>query len=170
MRTTRSDLESSQNRESSQGYAADHPLGHLWRNGLQAFAPPGSRKKIWGKKKSPLWVCLGVCLWVCLSIYLSNLLCTRFENKMRERFFIKKCASFRSLKFVHYLGLCSWLGLWEVYNTTDQLPIAGMEGIWTCLTEFIFYDDNLHLMRVSFDLGFAIHENTFYIEVYCVSG
>ena len=27
--------------------------------------------------------------------------------------FIKKCVSFRSLKFVHYLWLCYWLGLWE---------------------------------------------------------
>ena len=105
----------SQNRESSQGYAADRRrLRRLWRYGLQVGAnvgTPGSRKKIWDKKKSPLWVCVSP------SISQSyNKLCAHFENKMREIYFYKEVCFVRSLKFVRYLWLCSWLGLWEVYN------------------------------------------------------
>ena len=73
MRTMRSDLDSqsSQNRESSEGYAADQRRSvdsdDTACKGVQELAPTGSRKKIWAKKKSPLWV------YVSLSIYLSNI-------------------------------------------------------------------------------------------------
>ena len=69
---------------------------------------PRSRKKIWGKKKSPLSV------YVSPSISQTyNKLRAPFENKMREReIFYKEVCFVRSLKFVHYLWLCSWLGLW----------------------------------------------------------
>ena len=50
--------------------------------GVQSLAPPGSRKKIWGKKKSPLWV------YVSPSI-------PQTYNKLRERYiFIKKVLFF----------------------------------------------------------------------------
>ena len=60
MRTMRSDLDSQscENRESSQGYATDLRVSVVSDDtaykGVQALAPPGPRKKIWGKKKSPL--------------------------------------------------------------------------------------------------------------------
>ena len=78
---------------------------------VQALAPLDSKKNIWGKKKSPLWV------YVSLSISQTyNKLCAPFENKMREMYFYKEVCFVRSLKFVHHLWLCSWLGLWEIYN------------------------------------------------------
>ena len=83
-------------------------LGRLWQYGLQrgaSIGTPGSRKK------SPLWV------YVSLSICQTyNKLGALFENKMREIYFYKEMCFVHSLKFVHYLQLCSWLGLWEVYN------------------------------------------------------
>ena len=88
MRTTQSDSDSqsSENRESSQGYAADRGISVVsndtaWK-GVQALAPPSSKKKIWGKKKSPLWVFVSPSI---SQIY--NKLCAPFENKMRERDF-----------------------------------------------------------------------------------
>ena len=60
MRTMRSDLESSQNQESSQEYAADLRRlvvsDDMAFKGVEALAPLSSRKKIWDKKKTPLWV------------------------------------------------------------------------------------------------------------------
>ena len=55
-----------------------------------------------------------------MSVHLSLKLTTNCVPLSRikwERYiFMKTCISFRSLKFVHYLSLCSCLGLWEVYN------------------------------------------------------
>ena len=49
--------------------------------GVQALAPPGSRKKIWDKKKSPIWV------YVSPSIsQTNNKQWSPFENKMRDIF------------------------------------------------------------------------------------
>ena len=43
--------------------------------------------------------------------------CVPFSRiKWVREIFIKNCVSFGSLKFVHYLQICSWLGLREVYN------------------------------------------------------
>ena len=108
----RFDSQSSQNRESSQGYAADQ-MHHVVSDdtackGEQALAHPGSRRKIWDKKKSPLWVHVSPFF---SQIY--NKLCAPFQNKMSEIYFYKKCVSFRLLKFVHYVWLCSWLGLFD---------------------------------------------------------
>ena len=48
--------------------------------GVQAFVPPTSRKKIWGKKKSPLWA------YVSSSISQTyNKLWAPFEDEMRAR-------------------------------------------------------------------------------------
>ena len=89
----------SQNRDSSQGYAK--VLGCLWRYGLQwgpSIRTPGSRNKIWGKKKSPLWV------YVSPSISQTyNKLCARSGNIMRDIYFYKEVCLVRLLKFVHYL-------------------------------------------------------------------
>ena len=94
MRTTRSDLDRVQSKSSR---ARDtQPIRGImvvsddtaWK-AVQALAPTGSWKKIWGKKKSPLWV------YVSPSISQTyNKLCAPFENKMRY-IFIKKCVSFR---------------------------------------------------------------------------
>ena len=112
MRTTRSDLESSQNRESSLG---TQPIigvsGDTACKEVQALAPHGSRKKIWGKKNSPLREHVSPSI---SQTY--NKLCGPLENKMREIYFDKEMCFVRSLKFVHDLWLCSCLGLWEVYN------------------------------------------------------
>ena len=101
-------------------------FGRLWRYRLQVGASVSThwiQKEDMGKKKSPLWVYV--------SPYLSqtnNKLCAPFENKMRERFFIKKCVSFRSLKFVYYFWLCSCLILCnnskasQVSRTLPRIP------------------------------------------------
>ena len=74
--------QSSQNRASSQGYAADQGrLCRLWRYGLQGSASVGSRKTIWGKKKSSFWVYVSPSL---SQTY--NKLCAPFEDNMRDIF------------------------------------------------------------------------------------
>ena len=78
----------------------------LWRYGMQGGASigtPGSKNKIRGKKKSPLYV------YVSPSISQTyNRLCAPFENKMREIYFYKKVyfVSFievRSLSLIIFL-------------------------------------------------------------------
>ena len=79
--------------------------------GVPALAPPGSRKKIWEKKKSPRWV------YISPSIFqTNNKLWALFKNKMRDIFL------WRRDSFVHYLWLCSWWGLWD--TTTQMWPIV----------------------------------------------
>ena len=57
--------------------------------GVQELAPTGSRKKIWVKKKSSLWV------YVPPSISQTyNKRCAPFENKMREIYFYKEVFCF----------------------------------------------------------------------------
>ena len=74
----------SENQESSQGHAADQSVRSsltIRCKSVQALAPHGSRKKIWGKKESPLWV------YVSPSIsQTNNKLLAPFENKMRDTF------------------------------------------------------------------------------------
>ena len=75
------------------------------RSEVQALAPPGFRKKIWGKKKSPLWV------YVSPSISQNYIkLCASFEDKMSEKYFYKEVCLVRSLKFVHFLWLMFLVG------------------------------------------------------------
>ena len=70
---------------------------------VQTSAPPGSRKKIWGKKNSPFWV------YVSPSISQTyNKLCAPFENKMKEICFYKEVC-FVSL--IEVRSLPSRLGL-----------------------------------------------------------
>ena len=80
------DNQSSQDRESSWGYAADQRRYIISDDrlckGVQALASHGSGKKIWGKKKSPFWVYVSPSL---SQTY--NKLCAPFENKMREKYF-----------------------------------------------------------------------------------
>ena len=47
--------QSAENRQSSEGHVAEQVVfdDTAWM-GAQALAPPGSRKKIWDKKKSPI--------------------------------------------------------------------------------------------------------------------
>ena len=61
MRTTRSDLDSpvriesrARDTQSIRGFSV--VSDDTACKGVQALAPTGSRKKVWGKKKSPLWV------------------------------------------------------------------------------------------------------------------
>ena len=121
-RTTRSDLDSQSNQS-----RVEPGICSRSDASLQALAPPGSRKKIWGKKKSPLWVYVSPSI---SQIY--NKLCAPFENKMREIYFYKEVCFVRSLKFVLYLWLCSWLGLWEVYNTNRSFWL--IDGTQTSTT------------------------------------
>ena len=68
----------------------------------------------YGARRSPLFE------YMCLPPSISqtyNKLCAPFENKMREIYFHKEVYFLRSLKFVHYLWLCSGLGLREVPNS-----------------------------------------------------
>ena len=74
-------------RQSSQNRAWDTQLIRVVNvsddtvcKGVQALACPGSRKKIWGKKTSPLWV------YASPSIFQTYKLCAPFENKMRYIF------------------------------------------------------------------------------------
>ena len=79
MITTRSDLDRVQ-RIGGQARYTQLIRGVSACKGVQALAPPGSQKKVWDKKKSPLSICL--------SIYLStnNKLWASFENKTRDIF------------------------------------------------------------------------------------
>ena len=117
-RTTQSDLDSqaSQNRESNQEYAADQRrLWHLWRYGLQweykRWHPLAPGRRRYGAR-SPLSEYM--------SLYLSLKLITNCgplsRIKLIEIYFYQEVCFVRSLKFVHYHWLCSWLCLWEVYN------------------------------------------------------
>ena len=87
-------------------------LGRLWGYGLQRVASvgtPGFRKKIWGKKKSPLWAHVSPSI---SQTY--NKLCALSRIKWERYIFIK------SVSFVHCLWFCSWLDLWEIYNTMNN--------------------------------------------------
>ena len=68
MRTMQSDLDRAENRQSSQRHAADQGVSDVAIDtackGVQALAPPGSRKKIWEEV---------LFLSICISIYLRNL-------------------------------------------------------------------------------------------------
>ena len=71
--------------------------------GVQALGSPGSMKKIWGKKKSPLWV------FVSPSISQTyNKLRAPFENKMRDIYFNKEVC-FVSFIEVRSLSLITFL-------------------------------------------------------------
>ena len=75
----------------------------------EALAPPGSRKKLWGKK-SPIWV------YVSLSIsQIYN--CVPLSRIKCERYIFYKVCFVSSIEVRVYVWLCSWLGLWDVYNS-----------------------------------------------------
>ena len=128
---TQSDLESAENRESSQGHAANQRClrGHsddTACKGVQVLASLASRKKIWGQEEVPS-------LSICLSIYFSNQQQTvgPFENKMRD-IFIKTCFV-PSLNFV--------LSLW-LYNTR-------LNGFKHCYIKLIIQFSISHLIAHS---------------------
>ena len=82
-------------------------LGHLWQYGLQGGSSTGTplapgRK--YGARRSPLY----------LSFKLTTNCVPPSRIKWERYILIKKC-----LSFVHYLWLCSWSGLWQVYNKND---------------------------------------------------
>ena len=73
------------------------------------FLAPGRR---YGTRRSPLSEYMSLHLSLKLT---TN--CVPLSRIKSERYiFLKKCFV-RSLKFVYYLWLYSWLGLWEGYNT-----------------------------------------------------
>ena len=77
---------------------------------VQALAPPGSRKKIWGKKKSPLRV------YVSSSISQTyNKLCAPFENKIRAIYFYKEVCFVYWSSFIIFDYVPGWL--YENYTT-----------------------------------------------------
>ena len=87
--------------------------------GMHVLASPGSRKNIWGKKKSLLRAYISPSI---SQIY--NKLCAPLENKMSEIYFYKEGCFILFIK-VCYLLLCSWLGLWGVYNSITRTSPSG---------------------------------------------
>ena len=73
--------------------------------------------KIWGKKKSPLWV------YVSPSIFQTyNKLCAPFENKMREIYFYKEVC------FVSFIEVCSLSLIMFLVGSMRSIHLPIAEG------------------------------------------
>ena len=98
----------------------------IWlASGWKHWHTSGSRKKIWGKKKSSLWV------YVSPSISQTyNKLCTPFKNKMREIYFYKEVCLV-SLIEVHSLSLIMFLV--GSMRSTQQLVLTQCKVFSYCL-------------------------------------
>ena len=95
-------------------------LGRLWRyclQGVQALAPPSSRKKIWGKKKSPLRVYVSPSI----SQTYNSVLPSRIKW---ERYIFYKEVCFVSLIEVHSLSLIMFLvgSMRNIQHCGKQVP------------------------------------------------
>ena len=108
------------NRKSSQNWvepgihSRSEALGHLWRYSLQGGASVGTpwlQEEDMGARRSSLSE------YISLHLSLKFTNCASLLTIKWEIYFYKEVCFVLSLKFVHYLWLCSWLGLWEVYNT-----------------------------------------------------
>ena len=118
--------QSAENQVSSKGHAADQRVKVVFDDtvckGVQALAPAGSRKKIWNRKSSPLWV------YVSPPISQLRTNCgPPFENKIRDVSFIKKCFV-RSLNYVNhvwkYTTLCSMLKLLILLSKSPEFLMS----------------------------------------------
>ena len=131
MRITRSDLDSPVRIESSQGYAADQRClvisDETACKGVQVLAPPGSRKKIWGKKKSPLRVYVSPSISQTYSVPLSRI--------KWEIYFYKEVCFILFIE-VHSLSLIMFL-------------IGSMRSI-QYLLDFFCWDGTIHHLAGSF--------------------
>ena len=106
----------------------------IWCKGVQALAPPGSRKKVWDKKESPLWV------YVSPSISQTNNCGPFLRIKWEIYFYHKKC-------LVHLFSLIMFLIVNKdtaEYTTLNLIWSPSMRLSWSIYESF---SANLHIYQ-----------------------
>ena len=158
MRTTQLDLDRGKESQTSVGHAANQR--RLWRvcKGLQALAPPGSWKKVWDKKRSPLWV------YVTPSISEITTNCGPFWRIKAEIYFDKEV--FRL--FIEFRK--SW-----VYNTFYSYFKFNVRSYLHILVKFLkwLFFDIRYYNEYEKLLGLNVRESCslyFYIYIFCCYG
>ena len=97
-----------------------------FERGCKHWHPPTPERRYGTRSPLPEYMSLH------LSLKLTTNCVPLSRIKWERYIFIKKCVSFPSLKLVHYRWLCSWLGLWQVYNTR-------LFGLWWYMGKLWWY-------------------------------